>query len=108
MYAPIPALNLLKEFEDGVDASFAPGFELTAFGEDDGGYPRLSDRIRPFARATGSGSTYAIWLLDDRADLATRRGLSRGHGRRGPEGCRQHSSGPGIIFESAGAVSSVG
>lgn len=71
MYAPIPALNLLKEFEDGVDDSFAPGFELIAFGEDDGGYPRLSDRIRPFAQATGSGSTYAIWLLDDRADLAT-------------------------------------
>ncbi|MFJ9109235.1 hypothetical protein [Streptomyces sp. NPDC102283] len=71
MYAPIPALNLLKEFEDGVDDYFAPGFELIAFGEDDGGYPRLSDRIRPFARATGSGSTYAIWLLDDRADLAT-------------------------------------
>ncbi|MDF9803990.1 hypothetical protein M2436_002537 [Streptomyces sp. HB372] len=71
MYAPIPALNLLKEFEDGVEDYFAPGFELIAFGEDDGGYPRLSDRIRPFAQATGSGSTYAIWLLDDRADLAT-------------------------------------
>ncbi|WP_329155757.1 hypothetical protein OHA63_12365 [Streptomyces anulatus] len=71
MYAPIPALNLLKEFEDGVEDYFAPGFELIAFGEDDGGYPQLSDRIRPFARATGSGSTYAIWLLDDRADLAT-------------------------------------
>ncbi|MBT2899637.1 hypothetical protein [Streptomyces sp. McG3] len=71
MYAPIPALNLLKEFEDGVDGFFAPGFELIAFGEDDGGYPPLSDRIRPFAQATGSGSTYAIWLLDDRADLAT-------------------------------------
>ncbi|MFI7287169.1 hypothetical protein ACIBRY_11040 [Streptomyces anulatus] len=71
MYAPIPALSLLKEFEDGVDDFFAPGFELIAFGEDDGGYPQLSDRIRPFAQATGSGSTYAIWLLDDRADLAT-------------------------------------
>ncbi|MFH9762521.1 hypothetical protein ACH4MJ_28835 [Streptomyces anulatus] len=71
MYAPIPALNLLKEFEDGVEDYFAPGFELIAFGEDDGGYPQLSDRIRPFAPATGSGSTYAIWLLDDRADLAT-------------------------------------
>ncbi|NEB36155.1 hypothetical protein [Streptomyces sp. SID14515] len=71
MYAPIPALNLLKEFEDGVEDYFAPGFELIAFGEDDGGYPQLSDRIRPFAQATGSGSTYAIWLLDDRADLAT-------------------------------------
>lgn len=71
MYAPIPALNLLKEFEDGVDDYFAPSFELIAFGEDDGGYPQLSDRIRPFAQANGSGSTYAIWLRDDRADLAT-------------------------------------
>ncbi|MFI1931062.1 hypothetical protein [Streptomyces sp. NPDC020330] len=71
MYAPIPALNLLKEFEDGVEDYFAPGFELTAFGEDDGGYPPIADRIRPFAQATGSGSAYAIWLLDDRADLAT-------------------------------------
>ncbi|MGW6720936.1 hypothetical protein [Streptomyces sp. NPDC054995] len=71
MYAPIPALNLLKEFEDSVDDYFAPEFELIAFGDDDGGYPQLSDRIRPFAQATGSGSTYAIWLRDDRADLAT-------------------------------------
>ncbi|MYV62323.1 hypothetical protein GTW37_26200 [Streptomyces sp. SID4931] len=71
MYAPIPALNLLKEFEDGVDDYFTPGFELIPFGEDDGGYPQLSDRIRPFAQATGSGSTYAIWLRDERTDLAT-------------------------------------
>ncbi|MGW0641503.1 hypothetical protein [Streptomyces badius] len=71
MYAPVPALNLLKEFEDSVDDYFAPGFELIPFGEDDGGYPRLSDRIRPFAQATGSGSTYAIWLRDERTDLAT-------------------------------------
>lgn len=71
MYAPTPALNLLKEFENSVEDHFAPGFELIGFGEDDGGYPRLSDRIRPFAQANGSGSTYAIWLLDDRADLAT-------------------------------------
>ncbi|MFG3405960.1 hypothetical protein [Streptomyces sp. NPDC048142] len=69
--APVPALNLLKEFEDSVDDFFAPGFELIAFGEDDGGYQPLSDRIRPFAQANGSGSTYAIWLLEDRADLTT-------------------------------------
>lgn len=71
MYAPIPALNLLKEFEDGADGYFAPEFELIDFGHDDGGYPQLSDRIRPFAQATGSGSTYAIWLRDERDDLAT-------------------------------------
>ncbi|MFI1221620.1 MULTISPECIES: hypothetical protein [unclassified Streptomyces] len=71
MYAPMSELNLLKEFEDSVDDYFASGFELIGFGEDDGGYPQLSDRIRPFAQANGSGSTYAIWLRDDRADLAT-------------------------------------
>ncbi|MFD7746457.1 hypothetical protein ACFV2V_04825 [Streptomyces sp. NPDC059698] len=71
MYAPIAALNLLKEFEDGAHEYFAPEFELIPFGEDDGGYPQLSDRIRPFAQATGSGSTYAVWLRDGREDLAT-------------------------------------
>ncbi|ARF53586.1 hypothetical protein [Streptomyces gilvosporeus] len=29
------------------------------------------DRLTPFAQATGSGSFYALWHHDDRADLAT-------------------------------------
>ncbi|MFD5203909.1 hypothetical protein ACFWM7_28060 [Streptomyces sp. NPDC058375] len=71
MQTPTPTLDLLTEFDADVDDYYAPGFELIEFGHDDGGYPQLSDRIRPFAQATGSGSTYAFWLRDDRADLAT-------------------------------------
>ncbi|MET7640707.1 hypothetical protein [Streptomyces sp. NPDC005438] len=71
MYTPLPELNLLKEFEESVSDYYAPGFELVDFAHDDGGYPNLADRVRAFAQATGSGSTYAIWLLDDRTDLAT-------------------------------------
>ncbi|MDT0492717.1 hypothetical protein RM717_19625 [Streptomyces griseus] len=71
MHPPIPLLELLKEFDGSVDDYYAPGFELLPSDEDDGGYPPLSGQVRPFAQANGSGSTYAIWLRDDRADLAT-------------------------------------
>ncbi|MDX3595705.1 hypothetical protein PV749_31745 [Streptomyces sp. ID03-2B] len=71
MRTPTPTLDLLAEFDAGVDDYYAAGFELIELGHDDGGYPQLSDHIRPFAQATGSGSTYAFWLRDDRADLAT-------------------------------------
>ncbi|MEV1043751.1 hypothetical protein [Streptomyces sp. NPDC049916] len=73
MQTPAPTLDLLAEFDAGVDGYYAPDFELTEFGHDDGGYPQLSDRIRPFAQATGSGSTYAFWLRDgdDGADPAS-------------------------------------
>ena len=70
MDAPIPELNRLKEFSDGAGDWIAPGFELCDFGADDGGYPDASERLRTFALASGSGSTYAVWLLDDRTDLA--------------------------------------
>jgi hypothetical protein len=70
MYSPIPELNRLKEFSDGAGDFFAPEFELHDFGADDGGYPDAADRLRPFALATGSGSSYALWLMDDRDDLA--------------------------------------
>ncbi|QLH21914.1 hypothetical protein [Streptomyces sp. Rer75] len=70
MYSPIPELNLLKEFDDSVKDWYAPGFELREFGKDSG-YPKAADRLRTFALATRSGSDYAIWLLDDRTDLAT-------------------------------------
>lgn len=71
MYAPIPELNQLKQFDETFDDWYAPGFVLRGFGESDGGYPKAADRLREFARATASGSTYAVWLLDDRADLST-------------------------------------
>lgn len=71
MYAPIPELNSLKKFDDTVDDWYAPGFELREFGASDGGYPGAEDRLREFARATSSGSAYAVWLSDDRTDLST-------------------------------------
>ncbi|MEV2249554.1 hypothetical protein AB0I94_03180 [Streptomyces sp. NPDC050147] len=83
-YSPIPELNLLKEFHDGPGkAGFADGFEMYAYGWRDAGLvqwldmtdsPELRvrlDRLVPFAQATGSGSFYALWRCDDRADLAT-------------------------------------
>ncbi|MFE8973462.1 hypothetical protein ACFYM7_08500 [Streptomyces cyaneofuscatus] len=92
MHPPIPLLERLREFDGSVDDFYASGFELLPSGEDDGGYPQLSDRIRPFAQANGSGSTYAIWLRDDRADLATLPvlflGDEGGGPRRGPRSAR--------------------
>ncbi|MGW7076197.1 hypothetical protein [Streptomyces sp. NPDC054866] len=83
-YSPIPELNLLKEFHDGPGkAGFADGFEMYEYGRRDAGLvewlgvtdsPELRarlDRLVPFAQATGSGSFYALWRCDDRADLAT-------------------------------------
>ncbi|MFD8468378.1 hypothetical protein ACFV10_25110 [Streptomyces cyaneofuscatus] len=64
MHPPIPLLERLREFDGSVDDFYASGFELLPSGEDDSGYPQLSDRIRPFAQANGSGSTYAIWLRE--------------------------------------------
>ncbi|MCM2416628.1 maleylpyruvate isomerase family mycothiol-dependent enzyme [Streptomyces sp. RKAG293] len=63
-------LNLLHDFQGSVDDWYAPGFELCDFGCGSGGYPEVADRLRVFALANESGSTYAVWLLDDRADLA--------------------------------------
>lgn len=83
-YSPIPELNLLKEFHDGPGkAGFSDGFEMYEYGTRDCGLvqwlgmpdsPELRarlDRLVPFAQATGSGSFYALWRCDDRADLAT-------------------------------------
>ncbi|MFF1709088.1 hypothetical protein [Streptomyces sp. NPDC058268] len=83
-YSPIPELNLLKEFHDGPGkAGFSAGFEMYEYGWRDAGLvqwldmtdsPELRarlDRLVPFAQATGSGSFYALWRCDDRADLAT-------------------------------------
>lgn len=84
-YSPIPELNLLKEFSDGPgEGDFSDGFEFYAYDRRDAGLvewlcaeggderPRAYlDRLTPFALATGSGSFYALWHCDDRADLST-------------------------------------
>ncbi|WBB57994.1 hypothetical protein O7599_20230 [Streptomyces sp. WMMC500] len=84
-YAPVSELNLLKEFSDGPgDAYFSDGFEFYEYNRPDAGLVEwLSlekreeearghlNRLTPFARATGSGSFYALWHCDDRTDLAT-------------------------------------
>ncbi|MET8976990.1 hypothetical protein ABZX85_15350 [Streptomyces sp. NPDC004539] len=77
-YSPVPELNLLKDFEDEVGyENFADGFGLTEYGDVSGlvagwsGDPEFLARLIPFAQATGGGSFYALWKIDDRADLAT-------------------------------------
>lgn len=76
-YSPVPELNLLKAFEDrSGEHLFATGFELIAYDDDldwfRGAAPdTYRDRLIPFAYATSSGSYYALWRHDDRADLAT-------------------------------------
>ncbi|MFW5417809.1 hypothetical protein J0910_14455 [Nocardiopsis sp. CNT-189] len=75
-YSPVPELNALREFEDGLGGGFfSPGFELFEYGKDVdwfcGDAPdAYLDRLIPFAYATSSGSYYALWRLDDRTDLA--------------------------------------
>lgn len=74
-YSPVPELNLLKELEDRI-APISDGFELREYGADAGlhtwsGHPEFLSRFIPFAQANGSGSGYALWRCDDRADLAT-------------------------------------
>ncbi|MFI0714353.1 hypothetical protein ACH4SK_27620 [Streptomyces inhibens] len=74
-YSPIPELNLLKEFDDQCTDFYSPGFELREYNNDsswsDSASPEFYDRVIPFAQATSSGSFYALWRCDDRADLAT-------------------------------------
>lgn len=62
-----PELDALREFAD-------PYFSLHGFEVEAGGPYRPSDldnRIVSFGHANGSGSMYALWLRDDRTDLAT-------------------------------------
>lgn len=75
-YSPVPELNQLKEFEVSADqVPFSDGFELFEYGRLSalGRNPpaELRDRLVPFAQADHSGSFYALWRRDDRADLAT-------------------------------------
>ncbi|MFI6694732.1 hypothetical protein ACIBLA_23810 [Streptomyces sp. NPDC050433] len=83
-YSPIPELNLLKEFYDQ-QPCFSDGFEMYEYGQPDDVFIHWLDmagsqdpelpghlaRLVYFAQATGSGSFYALWRCDDRADLAT-------------------------------------
>ncbi|MFD5813196.1 hypothetical protein [Streptomyces sp. NPDC127038] len=76
-YSPVPELNLLREFEDRLGPVFySEGFELSAYDGDAGLHtwsedPAFVGRFIPFAKANGSGSDYAFWRCDDRAELAT-------------------------------------
>ncbi|MET7986940.1 MULTISPECIES: hypothetical protein [unclassified Streptomyces] len=76
-YSPVPELNLLKEFQDRLGPVFyAEGFELCEYGGDAGLHtwsedPAFLSRFVPFAKANGTGSDYALWRCDDRAELAT-------------------------------------
>ncbi|MFD3374134.1 MULTISPECIES: hypothetical protein [unclassified Streptomyces] len=76
-YSPVAELNLLKDFQDRVGyENYADGFGLTEYGDISGlvaGWsddPEFTGRLIPFAQATGGGSFYALWKLDDRADPA--------------------------------------
>lgn len=77
-YSPVPELNLLKEFQDRAGfENYSDGFGLTDYNDNSGlmaGWskdPAFLARLVPFAQANGTGSFYALWRLDDRADLAT-------------------------------------
>lgn len=84
-YSPVPELNLLKEFYDSPgNADFSDGFEFYEYDRPDAGLVQWLgldgrdgdarghlDRLTPFAQATNSGSFYALWHCDDRADAAT-------------------------------------
>ncbi|MBB2943188.1 hypothetical protein FB565_002901 [Actinoplanes lutulentus] len=78
-YSPVPDLNALKAFQDrfgyesysecfGLDDWNDPGSGLASGWSKD---PAFLAALLPFARATGGGSFYALWRIDDRADLAT-------------------------------------
>ncbi|MBM2623511.1 hypothetical protein JIG36_49260 [Actinoplanes sp. LDG1-06] len=77
-YSPVPELNLLKAFQDENGfGEYADGFGLTDYDDKSGLSAGWSDDndflagLIPFATATGGGSFYALWRVDDRADLAT-------------------------------------
>ncbi|MBU2668800.1 hypothetical protein KOI35_35345 [Actinoplanes bogorensis] len=74
-YSPVPELNLLKAFQEQTGGSYyADGFALTDYDDKSGLTAGWSDDaeflagLTPFAEATGSGSFYAFWHLDDRSD----------------------------------------
>lgn len=72
--SPVPELNLLMELQERLGGEFiSDGFELVEFGEPLHGWsdaPEFVDGFLSFANANGSGSLYAFWRIDGRADLA--------------------------------------
>ncbi|MFF3373549.1 hypothetical protein ACFYXF_11440 [Streptomyces sp. NPDC002680] len=77
-YSPVTEFNLLMDLQDRIGyENFADGFGLTEYGDLSGLVAGWSDdleftgRLIPFAQATGGGSFYALWKIDDRTDLAT-------------------------------------
>jgi hypothetical protein len=76
-YSPVPELNRLKKLQKRLGfEGYADGFGLTRYGNTRGletswsGEPAFLERLVPFAQANGTGSTYALWKVDDREDLA--------------------------------------
>ncbi|MDX3230841.1 hypothetical protein [Streptomyces sp. ME19-01-6] len=75
-YSPVPELSLLKELEDRIGGeNISTGFDLTEFGATTGIHtwsddPEFLDSFLSFAAANATGSIYAIWRVDDRANLA--------------------------------------
>ena len=77
-YSPVPELNRLMAFQSrhGFEA-YADGFGLSDYGDTSGiaaGWskdPAFLAQLVPFAQANGTGSIYALWRVDDRADAAT-------------------------------------
>jgi hypothetical protein len=70
---PVPELNLLWDFDDSQDEDYAAWAGLDEFGEMEflADEPELQRGLLRFAQASMSGSLYALWRVDDRADLAT-------------------------------------
>ncbi|MEU4692262.1 hypothetical protein [Actinoplanes sp. NPDC023714] len=75
-YSPVPELNLLHAFQErhGYE-SYSECFGLDDWNDTSGleaGWsadPGFLAGLIPFARATGGGSFYALWRIDDRPDL---------------------------------------
>ncbi|MFE0876074.1 hypothetical protein ACFW4X_14610 [Streptomyces smyrnaeus] len=76
-YSPVPELNLLKEFEERLGrCCYSQAVELREFGDLHGvetysADPEFVGSFLGFACATLSGSDYALWRIDDRADLSS-------------------------------------
>lgn len=73
-YSPIPELNRLNEFQERY-GPFADGFSLTEYNDVHdvefwSSDPEFLSRLIPFATANYTGSVYALWRVDNRADLA--------------------------------------
>ncbi|MFD8542602.1 hypothetical protein [Streptomyces sp. NPDC059649] len=76
VYSPVPELNLLKELEDRIGGeNISTGFDLTEFGSTAGidtwsKDPEFLGSFASFALANATGSIYALWRIDGRANWA--------------------------------------